>query len=688
MYLCLNPINLKKYLLLSIVFGLISSCNTETFELDKLSSQTGLTPEIQLPVAQIELGIKTFLDSLDLEVDDQRDAYGTIYLKDTINNIGSVKLADIFDINDFTTTFDKTYALEPISIDDASYYNDSVSFGSILGVPDGTTAPEVLPIALETINSGTIDFLGSSFGEVTFKSGTFSFEVQNGFPIPVTLTFRLVNNAGATLLTSTPTLLVVGGSEEIMLDLSAFTLENIGSIAMDLQSPGTANSVTVDASQQLSIDASYRDVLISKAEIASPISFEYSFDQEVGFTSLNDETLSQLDLEKGTFNIELIHDFGVPINVTIESSDAEVSTNPFEQTYNVTAVSTPQEFNWNMDDLVIQFTQNGSQSYFTLQYTLEMNLLAGQVIEANKTMQVSGSFTDLELTAAYGDFGVKTSSFTETLEIDEDLSDFIDKFKLFEPKVDLIVNSTLGVPVTYTIDASAFRKDGSFLDFEAPTVNPVIAAPTQLLGSAQTRITYDNTNSNIEEFISFIPDDYVSANLTFTTNPDGPPTTTNFLHKDSKIWVDAEVEAPVHFNISNFSISDTVRFEPPLKDEEDVDRILAASLYMHFTSDIPLNTRIHTSLIDTLTNSVLVDFDTFEMNAASTNEIGEVIAAAEFTSDLNFSDDQISALKDGNGLTMTVEVDSEENQTKNVKISSSARVKLSVAAKLKVQIDE
>ena len=341
-----------------------------------------------------------------------------------------------------------------------------------------------------------------------------------------------------------------------------------------------------------------------------------------------------------------------------------------------------------MNDVVIRFAHNGSQSYFTLQYILSINLLAGQVLEANKTMQVSGSFTDLELNAVYGDFGMKTSSFTETLEIDEDLTDFIDKFKLFEPKLDLIVNSTLGVPATYTIDASAFRKDGSFLDFEAPTVNPVISAPAQLFDTAQTRITYDNTNSNIEDFVSFIPDDYISANLMFKTNPDGPPTTTNFLHKDSKIWVDLEVEAPVHFNISNFSISDTVRFEPPLKDEEDVDRILAASLYMHFTSDIPLNTQIHTSLIDTLTNTVLVDFDTFEMNAASTNENGEVIAASEFTSELDFSPDQISALKEGNGLTMTVEVYSEENQTKNVKISSSARIKLSVAAKLKVQIDE
>ena len=302
MYLCKIPLNLNKYLLISIVFGLIFSCKTETFELDKLSSKTGLTPSLLFPVAQIDLGIKTFLDSLDLEVDDQRDAYGTIYLKDTINDIGSIELADVFDINDFTTTFDKTYSLEPISIDDASYYNDSVSFGSILGVPDGTTSAGVPPIALETVGSGAIDFFGSSFEEVTFQSGTFAFDVQNGFPIPVTLTVCLENNAGVTVLTSTPTDLAVGASEEITLDLSAFTLADSGFIAMDLQSPGTANSVTVDATQQLSIDASYRNVLLSKAEIASPISIDYTFDQEVGFTSLDSEKLSQLDLEKGTFN--------------------------------------------------------------------------------------------------------------------------------------------------------------------------------------------------------------------------------------------------------------------------------------------------------------------------------------------------------------------------------------------------
>ena len=69
---------LNFFVLLLIVS--VTGCKTDSFDFDKLSSKTNLSPEIQVPVAQATFNISTLLDSLDLEVDDSRDSYATVCL--------------------------------------------------------------------------------------------------------------------------------------------------------------------------------------------------------------------------------------------------------------------------------------------------------------------------------------------------------------------------------------------------------------------------------------------------------------------------------------------------------------------------------------------------------------------------------------------------------------------------------
>ena len=97
---------------------------------------------------------------------------------------------------------------------------------------------------------------------------------------------------------------------------------------------------------------------------------------------------------------------------------------------------------------------------------------------------------------------------------------------------------------------------------------------------------------------------------------------------------------------------------------------------------------MESKLIDTLTQRVFTHFDPFEIQPASTNENGEVIQPAVFTTSQEFDSQQIDALKEGNGLAIDINVNTTDSQTKNAKISSSANIKLSAATKLKIQIDE
>lgn len=677
----------KIFFLLTLLFF---GCKTDSFDFDKLSNQTGLSPEIKFPVAQAEIGLERFLDKLNFEVDDTKDAYGTIYLKDTISDIGSLKIVEVFDVGEISNAFSTSYTLNPIPLDDLSFYNDSFSFGQISSFADGSTSPAIPPIPTTTVSLGTTTILTNNFSVVGLKSGTLNMAFTNNFPIPLTLQFHIENSTGVRLISSGIKTISVAESANIAVDLTSANLEKDVTILLELSSPGINSTVTMEyATQTLNINASYSDVMVADFVVDAPTPFSFDFDQLVDFSTPNNEILTQLNLEKAKLNLTILNELEIQAELEFKNPTAFVSQNPFTKTYQLTETTNPQSFDWEINDLELNFDQKDSISTFMLKYLVNFIIPPGKTIESGKRIEIAGSFSSLELLSAFGDFGVKSSSFTDKLFIEENLTDYIDKIKWFDPKINLVVHSTLGVPVSYNLNVKGYRKDGSFVILNTDQEEFLISAPSTILDQATTRITYDNTNSNVEEVVTFLPDDFLETTINFNTNTNQNDLTSNFVHKDSKIWFDAEVEAPAHFNITDLSINDTIRFSPILGDDDtDVNRIQQATLFMNFTSDLPLNIKIKTELIDTLSNAILANFEPVELIAAPTNDIGEVTSPSKFSTTLEFSNSDVQAFKKGNGLAINVLVDSEENQTKNVKISSSTKIKLSLAAKVKINLNE
>ena len=89
-YIILSKLLTLRQLIKPLVFFCIViqlSCETELFELDKLSNDTGLTPSVKLPVAKADIQLNSFLDRLDFNVDYERDDYATIYVSDSIQRL-------------------------------------------------------------------------------------------------------------------------------------------------------------------------------------------------------------------------------------------------------------------------------------------------------------------------------------------------------------------------------------------------------------------------------------------------------------------------------------------------------------------------------------------------------------------------------------------------------------------------
>ena len=88
-----------------LFFLLLLSCQYDSLNFDKLSTNTGLHPELQFPLGKIDLKLENFLDNLNFTVDYDRDPYATIYLKDSLDNLARVGLNDIFDLTNLSTDF-------------------------------------------------------------------------------------------------------------------------------------------------------------------------------------------------------------------------------------------------------------------------------------------------------------------------------------------------------------------------------------------------------------------------------------------------------------------------------------------------------------------------------------------------------------------------------------------------------
>ena len=103
------------------------SCETELFELEKLSNDTGLTPSVKLPVAKADIQLNSFLDRLDFNVDYERDDYATIYVSDSIQRLVETSIEDIYDPTALSSEVESTNTLSPVELENITNYFNRIS---------------------------------------------------------------------------------------------------------------------------------------------------------------------------------------------------------------------------------------------------------------------------------------------------------------------------------------------------------------------------------------------------------------------------------------------------------------------------------------------------------------------------------------------------------------------------------
>jgi hypothetical protein len=638
------------------------------------------------------LKLENFLDNLNTTVEYDRDSYATIYVKDTLNNVASVELNDIFDISSLSSDFESTYTIKPIELADFQSSIGPIFVSKEAQLPDNQFIfiPE-FPIPL--VYEDSLNLFGESFSSVVFDAGELKFDIVNKTPVFLNLTIALINSNGVPIIKLDPIGIGSGNSHVHAIDLQQLTLSKDIALKIIIDSPGTGTSLAlIDHSNDVvAFDLSLNKAVVSEATLSTNQTFEYSFSKKVSFDAEDDVSIRQLNLEQARLNLEVENQIGFATDIHVKSSGSFVDGSPFQKPFSFTSSVSAQNFNWDINDVELNFSNPVSGgSELLLEFDMDIALSAGQVIQTNRDIILKGFFDNLQLDTAFGNFGVLEDVTKKIITINENLDLFSGNLSIVAPKMDIIVHNSFGIPAKITPKISAKRKDLSTLDFsvDSSIESLIIQSPTEVFDTLTTRYTYNNTNSNIVDFLSFRPDSKIETTIQFSTNPPTSSSSENFITKDSEAWLDVEVEAPAHFNIDNFVVQDTLFLSSPLFEDENLTKIVEAKMFVNYSSYLPLDLLLEVHLLDTQTNTVLATLPNTALKPAPINNDGEVTSYSQDVLTLIFENEQITALQKGDAVVLNVTTNSTEKETKNIKISANANVAFDVSASVIIDLDE
>jgi hypothetical protein len=674
------------FFLLFFLLGLQLSCDTELLEIDRLSQNTGLTPSVQLPIAQAEIQLNSYLDRLDFDIDYERDDYATIYVSDSIQRLVETSFEDVYDPTGLSTVVVSSYTFSPIELEDTNDDFNRISISDATQLSDGTTTV-ILPFESE-MALGTLDAYGETYRSARFFEGSIVFMVTNQFPIEADVKILLYDENDQ-LITSSETFSIAENTiEKSSIQIDGLTIPKQIKAQLEIQSDGSAQPITVDSQSQF-IDTQFNllDASVDQLELNQAKSFNYTFSSAMDFDEGDDVSFAQMYLEESIMELEFVNQINHPIELLISSDDLTVDGQPLQLQYTVLGNDQTQVFPEDLNNTLIEFTLDPATgiSQFSIDYDLTLDLRPGDMLEANRDLRYKALFEVVDFEYVYGNFTPTQHMVLDSITINQKLSELYDKVNVVDPKLTFTAHNGFGIPLKFSYHAIGKRNNGSEFEFVFDNDTQLIDPAAELYEVASSEWFYDKSNSNLDELISFITDDKLNLDATIDVNPNA--VNQNFLHDESEFWIDIYAETPLHFNINNVEVLDTLSIDSPI-DTSDLDHILEATLHFDYRSELPLEVQVRTQMIDTLSKNVYFELEPLLLNPAPVSALGEVTEPATGRMSISLTQNEITDLADVNGIPFELTISTSDPETKDSKISANSTIELQVQVEVKIDLDE
>jgi hypothetical protein len=406
----------------------------------------------------------------------------------------------------------------------------------------------------------TFAFL-SDFEWASILTGNMSLSVTNNIPADITslqidivdtdnsnvvgsYTFALVATGAS--LTGNATLIGKTFGKELRLDIT-----NIGC-------SGTTTAVNCDLNDDLDFELNLTSMISDEGQAQLEPQVLGGDSIPISFSLPNNEEATRFWLSQGDMDMTILSSIGANMRLVVNFPTAENSGN---SVIYITDVDGNQTTNMthSLANVDIDLSTDPSSPYNVLPVTFNIaNAGSTGIITYNAAdeMDVSVAMNGLEYNMIEGYFGTRQENL-DVADVIIDMPELFGGIDLFDPVMQLLTINSFGFPIEMNLDFDGFGKDSVRMN----TTPQTIPYPTfQAQGAVSGAITYDNTNSDIEEFMENIPNRISPVNG-MAINPNGNQGYTNFLAGDAFLQIGFDFQMPVKLGFYSFGFMEIQEFE-------------------------------------------------------------------------------------------------------------------------------
>jgi len=698
----------KTLLILAVFFATIVSCKKD-LDLNKFNN-INLNPEFGIPLAIVNLEINKQIKEDSNIVYDQSGLIKFTYRKDTIASFpvdSFVKIPKMDPITNYSK-------LGPISVDNTQTKslttlkdmakNFDVTTKNALNDASGTVT--IFPAISDNNNNVTgLPGGGNNYNSITIASGFLVLDFRNHLPVTIDVVRLNIFNMipfqsiiGQMVFTN----IAPGGSKKDSINLAGVTLSNsLGYSLPQFRSFASQSPVLVNLNDSIVINATTSNLKAASGYAVFPD------------TKVNPQTLSMglkaddptaqikyVTINTGLIDYTLTSTISEKLALKLTLPGATKNGNPFAP-ISIEVNNETKKGVIDISGVKLDLTTDPTQPFNKLSVMVEPQIVSSgqlRLFDSSDYVNASFNFSTFQFEMVEGNLGKKSIPIDPSDVKVDMLKDFDSGFDLENPKLKILTNNSIGIPITVSLNVDGVNAKGATQNLNGPSFT-IDFPQNQNEGNKSGNFEFNKQNSDIGKLISLPPTKVLFSG---TAQPDTSGTydrNKDFIKRGSGITVGFEMDMPFSLKTSDFTLSNKLKnplfkFNADstlgnfiLKDNLDTSSLDYIELMLKIDNGIPFDGKLKILFKDKFDNakdSVIVpDF----IHSAIPDANGRTQTNSTVISSIKLDSKLIGKMISENlsFFDIKFQLSTYANGSQYVKMYSDYKAKIGLSAKLKLK---
>lgn len=672
---------------ISLIFYLsFQSCVKDNMDFNKMSDQLIWSPGWAIPLAYGSLTISDMIKEIEdtLEFSDP-DENGRRYLNFIFSDdsILSIQVNEFLEISD-QEALHQEMILGEMEIDDINYSHQLSLWDIVPNIDISTSAfllahhgqLEKFPeISLQNAGVYDLDRM-ENFNYLVLSEGQIDYTVENKFPVAIQqINLILKNQSDNSILgTMTFTDIPPGESRIESIDLSGKTLSNqIYFEITSISSPGSGNDlVLINLDNVININVSTHSfkVISGEAIISDQLIELNDVSFDLDFTEINAK-ITEIKLKSTLINYNISTPLPIDMIITLKLPTVTIDNKVVEVPIFIPGANNNVNGRIDLDGAIMDLSTDPDHPYNRIPILATIEIIGGNsfvVFNSEDRFFMDFGFEGMGFSFAKGYFGQIEINMEESemsLPLDM-LSNIEGGLSLLNPSMNILVYSSLGVPIAIDLDFTGESNNGISQNINYSGPQMILPYPLTIdQAYARGVLDFNKDNSSIDDLIG-LPPSIIRFSGSGSSNPDGFIDYNNFITDTSKINFGIQMNFPLTIKAENLVFQDTLPLGSNNNEDEEFpedegsqlnfDFIETASLYVDVKHDLPVNIDFELVLFDSLSQ---IKYDTIRVDllvAAVYNESVDLVELSQNKEIIELTGETINNFSNANSLILKAQI--------------------------------